>query len=191
MPCSATRQANQPLLLVVMSILTIIRQRRHRRSQIRSSTQQRSQRVALGFGFVISAALVLAVLAAVLAYAGLTSSLPPIEELSVLLNPDNGQLLQPTRLYDRTGQNLLAVLAPSDGTRIYALFKRNSTNFGRCHRGPGTTEFLVIAWIRGQWLAGFPKRIPPWHSSWYPIYYWETRQHRRCAASMSASWPGR
>ena len=105
-----------------MSILTIIRQRRHRRSQIRSSTQQRSQRVALGFGFVISAALVLAVLAAVLAYAGLTSSLPPIEELSVLLNPDNGQLLQPTRLYDRTGQNLLAVLAPSDGTRIYALF---------------------------------------------------------------------
>ncbi len=105
-----------------MSILTIIRQRRHRRSQIRSSTQQRSQRAALGFGFVISAALVLAVLAAVLAYAGLTSGLPPIDELSILLNPDDGQLLQPTRLYDRTGQNLLAVLAPSDGTRVYALF---------------------------------------------------------------------
>jgi membrane peptidoglycan carboxypeptidase len=105
-----------------MSILTTIRQRRHRRSQIRSSTQQRSQRVAFGFGFVISAILVLAVLAAVLAYAGLTSGLPPIQELSILLNPDNGQLLQPTRLYDRSGQNLLAVLAPSDATRVYALF---------------------------------------------------------------------
>ncbi len=93
-----------------MSILTIIRQRRHRRSQIRSSAQQRSQRLALGFGFAISAALVLAVLAAVLAYAGLTSGLPPVEELSILLNPNDGQLLQPTRLYDRTGQHLLAVL---------------------------------------------------------------------------------
>jgi membrane peptidoglycan carboxypeptidase len=107
-----------------MSILTIIRQRRHRRSQIRSSAQQRTQRVAFGFGFAISAALVLAVLAAVLAYAGLTSGLPPVGELSILLNPDDGQLLQPTRLYDRTGQHLLAVLAPGDGTRIYALLNQ-------------------------------------------------------------------
>ena len=105
-----------------MSILTIIRQRRHRRSLIRSSTQQRSQRVAFGFGFTISAMLVLAVLAGVLAYAGLTSGLPPVEELSILLNPNDGQLLQPTRLYDRTGQHLLAVLAPGDGTRIYAIY---------------------------------------------------------------------
>jgi membrane peptidoglycan carboxypeptidase len=107
-----------------MSIITIIRQRRHRRSQTRSSAQQRSQRVAFGFGFTISAALVLAVLAAVLAYAGLTSGLPPVEELSILLNPNDGQLLQPTRLYDRTGLHLLAVLAPGDSTRIYALYSQ-------------------------------------------------------------------
>ena len=104
-----------------MSILTTIRQRRHRRSQTRSSAQQRSRRGALGFGFTISAVLVLAVLVAVLAYAGLTSGLPPVEELPILLNPDDGQLLQPTRLYDRTGLHLLAALAPGDGTRIYAL----------------------------------------------------------------------
>jgi membrane peptidoglycan carboxypeptidase len=103
-----------------MSILTIIRQRRHRRSQTRSSAQQRSQRFAFGFGFTISAVLVLAVLAAVLIYGGLTGGLPPIGELSVLLNPTNGQLLQPTRLYDRTGQHLVAVLASDDGPRIYA-----------------------------------------------------------------------
>ena len=98
-----------------MSILTTIRQRRHRRSQTRSSAQQRSRRGALEFGFTISAVLVLAVLVAVLAYAGLTSGLPPVEELSILLNPDDGQLLQPTRLYDRTGLHLLAALAPGDG----------------------------------------------------------------------------
>ena len=107
-----------------MSILTIIRQRRHRRSRTRCSAQQRSQRVAFGFGFVISAALILAVLAAVLAYAGLTSGLPPVGQLSILLNPNDGLLLQPTRLYDRTGQHLLAVLAPGDATRIYALYNQ-------------------------------------------------------------------
>ena len=103
-----------------MPILTYIRQRRHRRSQIRSSSHQRFQRLAFGFGFAISAGLVLAVLATVLIYAGLTSGLPPVGELSVLLNPVDGQLLQPTRLYDRTGQHLLAVLASDDGPRIYA-----------------------------------------------------------------------
>ena len=107
-----------------MSILTIIRQRRHRRSQIRSSAQQRSRRVALGFGFAISAGLVLAILVAVVAYVGITSSLPPVAELPILLNADDGQLLQPTRLYDRTGQHLLAVLAPGDGARIYAHYSQ-------------------------------------------------------------------
>ena len=103
-----------------MSILTIIRQRRHRRTQTRTSTQQRSQRAAFGIGFTISAALVLAVLAAALAYSALTRGLPPVEELSILLNSNDGQLLQPTRLYDRSGQHLLAVLAPADAGRVYA-----------------------------------------------------------------------
>ncbi len=107
-----------------MSILTIIRQRRHRRSKIRSSAQQRYQRVAFGFGFTISAVLVLVVLAVAMAYAGLTNGLPPVEKLSILLNPNDGQLLQPTRLYDRTGQHLLAVLAPSDTQRVYALYSQ-------------------------------------------------------------------
>jgi len=107
-----------------MSTLTIIRQRRHRRSQIRSSAQQRSQRIAFGFGFAFSAILVLAVLAGVLAYAGLTSGLPPVKQLPILLNPKDGQLLQPTRLFDRTGQHLIAVLAPGDGTRRYALLSQ-------------------------------------------------------------------
>lgn len=103
-----------------MSTLTIIRQRRRRRGQIRTSTEQRSERAAFGLGFVVSGALVAITLLTALAYAGLTSGLPPVEELPVLLNPSEGQLLEPTRLYDRTGQYLLAVLAPVDATRVYA-----------------------------------------------------------------------
>ena len=101
------------------SILTITRQRRHRRDQIRSSAQQRSQRAVLGFGFVFSVAIVALVLAAVLAYASLTRGLPPVEQMSVLLNPQDGLLLQPTRLYDRTGQHLIATLSPTDSSRTY------------------------------------------------------------------------
>ncbi|MCX6038481.1 MAG: transglycosylase domain-containing protein, partial [Chloroflexi bacterium] len=101
------------------SNLTIIRQRRHRRDQTRSSAQQRSQRAVFGFGFVVSAAVVALVLAAALAYASLTIGLPPVEQLTVLLNPQDGQLLQPTRLYDRTGQHLIGTLSPTDSPRTY------------------------------------------------------------------------
>ena len=93
--------------------LTIARQRRHRRQKTVRSAQKRAQRTVFGFGFMVSAGLVVLILAGVLAYAGLTSGLPPLDELSVLLNPDNGLLLQPTRLYDRTGQHLLAILSPT------------------------------------------------------------------------------
>jgi len=58
-------------------------------------------------------------LAAALTYASLTRGLPPVEQVSVLLNPQDGQLLQPTRLYDRTGQHLVAVISPTDSPRTY------------------------------------------------------------------------
>jgi membrane peptidoglycan carboxypeptidase len=101
------------------SILTIIRQRQHRRDRARNSAQQRSQRAVIGFGFSFGAAAVVLVLVATLLYASLTRDLPSIEGLNVLLDPQNGQLLQPTRLYDRTGQHLIAVLSPIDATRTY------------------------------------------------------------------------
>jgi len=106
------------------SILTIVRQRRYRRRQNRSSAQQRSRRAVFGFGFIVSAVAVALILAAALTYAGLTRGLPAIEELPILLNPQNGLLLQPTRLYDRTGQHLLAALSPTDSARIYALYNQ-------------------------------------------------------------------
>ena len=101
------------------SNLTTVRQRRHRRDQTRSSAQSRSRRAVFGFGLVVSTVVVALVLAASLAYASLTIGLLPIEQLSVLLNPLDGQLLQPTRLYDRTGQHLIATLSPTDSPRTY------------------------------------------------------------------------
>ncbi len=101
------------------SILTIIRQRRQRRHLVLSSAQQRSQRAVLGLGFVASAVVVALVLTATLTYATLTRGLPPLGQIGVLLDPQNGQLLQPTRFYDRTGQHLIDTLSPTDSNRIY------------------------------------------------------------------------
>ncbi len=101
------------------SILTIARQRRRRRQQSLSSGHQRVQRTVLGTGFLLSTFLVVLILGGALTYASLTSGLPSLDKLTVLLDPARGELLQPTRLYDRTGEHLLAVLAPVDGPREY------------------------------------------------------------------------
>ena len=53
-------------------------------------------------------------------YASLTRDLPPLGYLPVLLEPPDGVLLQPTRLYDRTGQHILRILQnPASGERYY------------------------------------------------------------------------
>ncbi len=101
------------------STLTIIRQRRDRRNRRRRSTEQRSGRVVFVAGFIASALLVLGLMAVALGYANVTRGLPSVQQLPILLNPTNGLLLQPTRVYDRSGAHLLAVLAPTDSTRTY------------------------------------------------------------------------
>ena len=76
----------------------------------------------VGLGMVVSLLLALLILLAALAYANLTSNLPNVEILPTLLNPPDGLLLQPTRIYDRTGQHLLMTFAPgnaSDSPRRY------------------------------------------------------------------------
>jgi membrane peptidoglycan carboxypeptidase len=104
------------------STLTIIRQRRDRRNRRRQSTSQRSGHVVLVVGFIVSALIVLGLMAVALGYANVTRDLPSIQQLPILLNPTNGLLLQPTRLYDRSGAHLLAVLAPTDSARTYIPF---------------------------------------------------------------------
>ncbi|MBI4733194.1 MAG: hypothetical protein HY781_13930, partial [Chloroflexi bacterium] len=112
-----------------ISPLTIVRHRRHRQEGTRHSARQRTRRLAFGFGTIVSTAAVVLVLAAALTYASLTRGLPPVEELDVQLNPSIGLLLQPTRLYDRTGQHLLATLAPTDAARTYIPYDQFPQSF--------------------------------------------------------------
>jgi membrane peptidoglycan carboxypeptidase len=52
-------------------------------------------------------------------YVTLTRDLPSIQILPGLLTPPDGLLLQPTRIYDRTGDNILFTFAPNDSPRRY------------------------------------------------------------------------
>jgi len=103
--------------------LPILRQRRERRDQSRRSAEARTRGAVIGCGLIISAFIAAAILTAALAWANLTSDLPPVAALPVLLDPQDGALLQPTRLYDRSGERVVAVLAPSDGPRRYIPLK--------------------------------------------------------------------
>ncbi|MCL4531048.1 MAG: transglycosylase domain-containing protein [Chloroflexi bacterium] len=97
----------------------IVQRRRARRADQRRAGSSRWRMGGVSLGIFISFLLVLLILAAALAYANLTSNLPNVDLLPVLLNPPDGLLLQPTRVYDRTGQNLLMTFAPNDSPRRY------------------------------------------------------------------------
>jgi membrane peptidoglycan carboxypeptidase len=68
---------------------------------------------------VLSLLLASLILGATLFYADLTRDLPSVEILPGLLNPPDGLLLEPTRIYDRTGQHILKTFAPSESPRRY------------------------------------------------------------------------
>jgi membrane peptidoglycan carboxypeptidase len=88
----------------------VVEQRRRRKTRWQNSLHQQARRAGWGIGALIGLGLVSLVLAAVLAYASLTRDLPSPAMLSALLDPPGGLLLQPTRIYDRSGQHLLLSL---------------------------------------------------------------------------------
>jgi membrane peptidoglycan carboxypeptidase len=68
---------------------------------------------------ILSLLIAALLIATAFAYVNLTRDLPSTEILPILLNPPDGLLLQPTRIYDRTGENILFAFAPNDSQRRY------------------------------------------------------------------------
>lgn len=102
-----------------MSSLPILRRRRERRLTDRQRSESRLTRGFLAAGLVLAILLAALIIGGAFAYASLTADLPAIDLLPALLEPPNGSLLQPSRIYDRSGEHLLAVLAPHDAPRNY------------------------------------------------------------------------
>lgn len=64
-------------------------------------------------------AVAVGLVSAAFAYTRVTTGLPSLDQLPLLLDPQNGSLLQPTRLYDRSGQVLLTTLEYPGTARTY------------------------------------------------------------------------
>lgn len=101
------------------STLPVLRVRRERRLEKQRRNENRSRGAILSVGLILSIGLGLLIILSAFAYADLTRSLPSTDILPRLLNPPDGLLLQPTRIYDRTGLQLLATFAPSKSPRRY------------------------------------------------------------------------
>ncbi len=97
----------------------LVRLRRNRRTDQRRRHEARLRAGGVGLGIILSAIAGLLILVTALGYASLTRDLPNVELLRILLNPPDGLLLQPTRVYDRSGQHLLLTFAPNDAQRRY------------------------------------------------------------------------
>jgi membrane peptidoglycan carboxypeptidase len=100
-------------------VTPILRARRERRlaHQWTSSSRRRSSFLSVGILFSLFTAVSLFISA--FSYVSLTHDLPSVDILPQLLNPPNGLLLQPTRIYDRTRQHILFTFAPDDSPRRY------------------------------------------------------------------------
>ena len=101
------------------STLPILRARRERRLEKQKRNESRTRGAILSGGLILSLLLGLVIILGAFAYADVTRDLPSTEILPRLLNPPDGLLLQPTRVYDRTGLQLLATFAPSESPRRY------------------------------------------------------------------------
>lgn len=99
--------------------IPILRARRERRLNRQKRNENRSRGVIIGFGLLLSILLGTLIIGGVFAYAEITRALPSTDILPRLLNPPDGLLLQPTRIYDRSGLQLLATFAPSESPRRY------------------------------------------------------------------------
>lgn len=101
------------------STLPILRARRERRLEKQKRSENRARGFILSGGIILSILLGIGILLGAFGYAEVTRDLPSTDLLPRLLNPPDGLLLQPTRIYDRTGERLLATFAPEDAPRRY------------------------------------------------------------------------
>jgi len=100
----------------MQKFLPILRSRRERRLAKQRTSSNRARGALIGAGTIFSLALAAVIILGAFAYADVTRELPSVEILPRLLNPPNGLLLEPTRIYDRTGLQLLFTFAPEQNT---------------------------------------------------------------------------
>ncbi|MBE0682908.1 MAG: transglycosylase domain-containing protein [Anaerolineales bacterium] len=108
--------------------LPILRARRKQRLENQTKQSARLRGTLISGGIVLSLLLALGIILGAFAYADVTRDLPSTEILPRLLNPPGGLLLQPTRIYDRSGLQPLITFAPNDSAQTRRYIPVNEQN---------------------------------------------------------------
>jgi membrane peptidoglycan carboxypeptidase len=121
------------------STIPILRARRERRIARQHTREAQRRNVFLGAGMILSLLIAAGIIAAAFTYVNLTTDLPSAENLAIFLNPPDGYLLQPTRIYDRTGKNILFTFAPNNESRRYIPLSETNPQ----HLSPSLAQTVV------------------------------------------------
>jgi membrane carboxypeptidase/penicillin-binding protein len=100
------------------STIPILRERRKRRIAKQHKSEARTRNTLLSAGMILSLLIAALIIVAAFSYVNLTRDLPSVGILPSLLNPPDGLLLQPTRITDRTGENVIYTFAPTSGATL-------------------------------------------------------------------------
>src|SRR6266540_2573460 len=100
------------------STIPILRARRERRLARQRAGAIRARNAFLSMGMILSLLIAALILTTAFTYVNLTRNLPSTQILPTLLNPPDGLLLQPTRIYDRTGDHVIFTFAPASGATL-------------------------------------------------------------------------
>lgn len=130
------------------SLFTLLNRRHHRTIRRQKSPGARLGHSASGLFALLSLLVVAGFLLLAFGYANLTTNLPSIETIPVLLNPQDGILLQPTRMYDRTGQTLLVSLENTGIERRYLTVDPSNPE----HFSPYLVQTIISMVDPGFWL---------------------------------------
>jgi len=111
------------------STIPILRERRKRRIAKQHKEEARTQDTLLSAGMILSLLIAALIIVTAFSYVSLTRDLPSVQILPILLNPPDGLLLQPTRITDRTGENIIYTFAPSNSPRRYIPLGDNNPQY--------------------------------------------------------------
>jgi membrane peptidoglycan carboxypeptidase len=111
-------------------LYSLVDRRKRRKLAAGQSLRRRLSRLMVGCVALALVGLVAVTLFASLAYASLVDGMPSLDALPRLLNPVDGLLMQPTRMYDRSGQILLHSLEnPGIPRRYLSINQQDGDHF--------------------------------------------------------------
>ncbi len=95
------------------AIHPIIKSRQKRQDRYQKRFSQRLSRIAIVILILLSLIITAGIISVSLLYVSISNHLPSLETLPLVLEPENNQLPEPSRLLDKTGKQVIAILENS------------------------------------------------------------------------------